>query len=154
ALAPTGPVLVCDIGGGSTELVRGITDVEQSLSVDVGCVRLTERHLTTGAPPTREQVDALVADAEAAVARLLAAVPNAGPERLSCLAGTAPTLTALALGLETYDATKTHLAEVDLATLERTAEWLIGATREEIAARAVVHPGRVDVIAAGALVLR
>jgi exopolyphosphatase/guanosine-5'-triphosphate,3'-diphosphate pyrophosphatase len=145
-LAVTEPVLVCDIGGGSTELVRGTDRVDAALSVDVGCVRLAERH--------GSDVDALVADAQRGVDQLVAAVPVDGATDLVCLAGTATTVAALALGLKAYDPDRIHLARIPVAQLEEVTTRLVRASRDEIASWPVVHPGRVDVITAGALVLR
>jgi len=154
ALAPAGPVLVCDIGGGSTELVRGHRAAEAALSVDIGCVRLAERHFSAGLPPSTAAVDALVADASAEVGRLVAAVPTAGVTDLLCLAGTATTVAALAMGLGAYDADTIHGARVTLAECEAVVDRLLALDREAIAVLPVMHPGRVDVITAGALVLR
>jgi len=148
-----GPFLVLDIGGGSTEFVLGTGAVEASLSVDVGCVRLTERHLV-GDPPTGDQVRAAQADVEAALDRVLAAVPAGRARTAVGLAGSVTTVAALALALPAYDAERIHLSRISAEQVRDVTGRLLGQTREQRAALPVMHPGRVDVIGAGALVLR
>jgi exopolyphosphatase/guanosine-5'-triphosphate,3'-diphosphate pyrophosphatase len=147
------PYVVADIGGGSTELVLGTEDVEQSVSVDVGCVRLTERRLRTD-PPRPYEVEAAVADIAAALDVAGAAVDVARGRTFVGLAGSVTTVAALALGLEAYDPLAIHLAAIPYDTVDAVTERLLAASREERAAYPVMHPGRVDVIGAGALVLR
>jgi exopolyphosphatase/guanosine-5'-triphosphate,3'-diphosphate pyrophosphatase len=147
------PYLVVDIGGGSTEFVLGTDSVEAARSVDIGCVRLTERHLHTD-PPTAAEIAAAEADIRAAVALARETVPVAEARTLVGLAGTVTTVTALALGLPEYDSTKIHHARVSAAQVADVTSRLLRSTREERAALAVMHPGRVDVIGAGALILR
>lgn len=150
----TGPLLVADIGGGSTELVRGeLGRVQASFSMDVGCVRMTERHLHDD-PPTRAQIDATVADLHAAIevagrdVRLDPDVPFIG------VAGTVTTIAALALKLDCYDATRIHGSRISAGDVDDVTEELLHMTHEQRAALPVMHPGRVDVIGGGALVLR
>jgi len=150
----TGPLLVADIGGGSTELVRGeLGRVQASFSMDVGCVRMTERHLHDD-PPTRAQIDATVADLHAAIevagrdVRLDPDVPFIG------VAGTVTTIAALALKLDRYDATRIHGSRISARDVDDVTEELLHMTHEQRAALPVMHPGRVDVIGGGALVLR
>jgi exopolyphosphatase/guanosine-5'-triphosphate,3'-diphosphate pyrophosphatase len=152
--APRPPFLVVDIGGGSTEFVLGGADgVRAARSVDVGCVRLTERHLH-GDPPTAEEVERTEADLRAALAEVRAEVPVAEAATLVGLAGSVTTVAALALGLPAYDPVAIHGSRIPVADVRRVTADLLGATREERAAEPVMHPGRVDVIGAGALVLR
>jgi exopolyphosphatase / guanosine-5'-triphosphate,3'-diphosphate pyrophosphatase len=147
------PYLVCDIGGGSTELVLGDTEqVLASCSIDIGCVRMTERHLHDD-PPTAEQVTAARADIVAALDDAAAHVDLAAARTLVGLAGSVTTVTALALGLDRYDPARIHHARVPAAAVHAVTERLLGMTRQERAALPPMHPGRVDVIAAGALVL-
>jgi len=146
------PFLVVDIGGGSTELVLGDTDVTAASSVDVGCVRMTERHLHDD-PPTAEQVAAARADVEAAVRRAAETVPLAEARTLVGLAGSVTTVAAMALGLPTYDRDRIHHARIASVDVHRVARELLAMTREQRAALPFMHPGRVDVIGAGALVL-
>jgi exopolyphosphatase/guanosine-5'-triphosphate,3'-diphosphate pyrophosphatase len=147
-----GPFLVMDIGGGSTELVLGTASPQAALSVDVGCVRLTERHLA-GDPPTRTQVAAAEADVDAAIARVRRAVPVEQARTAVGLAGSVTTVAAIALALEAYDADRIHLSRIPAADVAGVAARLLAMTRAERAALPGMHPGRVDVIGAGALVL-
>ena len=147
-----GPFLVMDIGGGSTELVLGTSSPQAALSVDVGCVRLTERHLLDD-PPTRAQVAAAKADVDAAIARVRQVVPVERARTAVGLAGSVTTVAAVALGLEAYDADRIHLSRIAAADVAAVAATLLPMTRAERAALPVMHPGRVDVIGAGALVL-
>ena len=147
------PYLVCDIGGGSTEFVLGDTSGMQSArSVDVGCVRLTERHLHHD-PPTSEQIESARADVRAAVGDVRAAIDVDAARTLVGLAGSVTTVVALALGLDRYRPERIHHARVDAVDVHRVATSLLAMTRAERAALPVMHPGRVDVIGAGALVL-
>jgi exopolyphosphatase/guanosine-5'-triphosphate,3'-diphosphate pyrophosphatase len=147
-----GPFLVMDVGGGSTELVLGTSSVEAALSVDIGSVRLTERHLH-GDPPTPAQVAAARADVDDALVRVRAAVPVEKARTAVGLAGSATTVAALALELPAYDAERIHLSRIGAQAVESVAARLLTMTSRQRAELAVVHPGRVDVIAAGALVL-
>lgn len=147
-----GPFLVMDIGGGSTELVLGTTAVEAARSVDVGCVRLTERHLRSD-PPTASEIALATADVEAALALVREVVPVERARTAVGLAGSVTTVAALALDLPAYDADRLHLSRVPAAGVHATTERLLAMTRSDRAALPVMHPGRVDVIGAGALVL-
>jgi exopolyphosphatase/guanosine-5'-triphosphate,3'-diphosphate pyrophosphatase len=147
------PYLVCDIGGGSTEFVLGDLDgVRAARSVDIGCVRMTERHLHDD-PPTPEQVEAARADIEQALALVATSVPIGDAASLIGLAGSVTTVTALALGLEAYDPERIHRARVSALEVRAVTGSLLAMSRAERAALPVMHPGRVDVIGAGALVL-
>ena len=147
------PYLVVDIGGGSTEFVLGTTEPVAARSVDVGCVRLTERHFTSD-PPSRDQIDALVADADAAISRAAEVVPLAEARTLVGLAGSVTTLTAVALGQTEYDASAIHGARISAATVAEWSDRLLAMTHDERSRIPVIHPGRVDVLNAGVLVLR
>ena len=146
-----GPYLVVDLGGGSTELVRGTHHVEAARSVDVGCVRMTERHLRTD-PPTDEEVAAATADIDAALDVAEERVPLAGVATVVGLAGSVTTITAHALALPAYDADRIHLTELAPDTVLRACQSLLHMPRAERAALGFMHPGRVDVIGAGALI--
>jgi exopolyphosphatase/guanosine-5'-triphosphate,3'-diphosphate pyrophosphatase len=151
---PAPPYLVVDIGGGSTEFVLGDADgVRAARSVDVGCVRMTERHLH-GDPPSAEQVERAERDIHAALALVTAAVPVAEAATLVGLAGSVTTVAALALGLPAYDPVAIHGSRITAGDVRKVTADLLAATRQRRAAEAVMHPGRVDVIGAGALVLR
>jgi exopolyphosphatase / guanosine-5'-triphosphate,3'-diphosphate pyrophosphatase len=149
----TGPFVVVDLGGGSTEVVRGGTSVEAALSVDIGCVRMTERHLA-GDPPSEPEITAARGDIEAALDRVAEVVPLAGASSLVGLAGTVTTITACALGLESYDAERIHRTRLPVAQVREACDWLLHATRAQRAALPYMHPGRVDVIGGGALIWR
>ncbi|GGM17025.1 hydrolase [Dactylosporangium sucinum] len=147
------PYLVVDIGGGSTEFVVGTTGVDAAISVDIGCVRMTERHLH-GDPPTPDQIAAAEADVTAAVDRALAAVDGRRARTLVGLAGSVTTVTALALDLPEYDPARIHRARISAADVAKVTADLLGKTAEQRLATPVMHPGRADVIGAGALILR
>ncbi|MGN6610690.1 MAG: Ppx/GppA phosphatase family protein [Angustibacter sp.] len=148
-----GPFVVVDIGGGSTEVVRGERGVDSALSVDVGCVRLTERHLHDD-PPTAAQVDAARADIDAALDRVAESVALQGVSTLVGLAGSVTTVAAEALHLRGYDAARIHRARLAVDDVRAACDRLLAMTRSERAALPFMHPGRVDVIGAGALVWR
>ncbi len=146
-----GPYLVVDLGGGSTEFVRGDARVEAALSVDVGCVRMTERHLVSD-PPTDAEVAAATRDIDAAVDAAAASVGFGDARSLVGLAGSVTTVTAHALGLSSYDPDRIHLSVLPAARVRAAAASLLAMTRAERAALGFMHPGRVDVIGAGALI--
>ncbi|WP_327031148.1 Ppx/GppA family phosphatase [Micromonospora sp. NBC_01740] len=149
------PYLVVDIGGGSTEFVVGTRagGVEAAISMDIGCVRMTERHLH-GDPPGLDEVAAAQADIAAAVDRALEAVPGRQAATLVGLAGSVTTVVAIAQGLQEYDPSRIHHARVSYDAVAATTADLLGKSREQRLAIPVMHPGRADVIGAGALVLR
>jgi exopolyphosphatase/guanosine-5'-triphosphate,3'-diphosphate pyrophosphatase len=149
-----GPFLVADIGGGSTEFVLGEAGrpPAHSISVNVGCVRMTERHLH-GDPPSEAEVAAAVADIDAALAEVAAAVPVEEARTLIGLAGSVTTVAAIAMRLPAYDAARIHHARVAAADVRAVTRGLLAQTRAERAAIGVMHPGRVDVIGGGALIL-
>ena len=147
------PVLVADIGGGSTELVVG--DAHGPLaarSVDVGCVRMTERRLHSD-PPSPEEVAAATDDVRAALATAARTVPVASAATFVGLAGSVTTVAAHALGLERYDPARIHGARIGRGDALAACADLLGRTREQRAALPFMHPGRVDVIGGGALVV-
>jgi exopolyphosphatase/guanosine-5'-triphosphate,3'-diphosphate pyrophosphatase len=147
------PYLVVDIGGGSTEFVLGDDDgLRAARSVDVGCVRLTERHLRDD-PPTAQQIAAATTDVETAIDLAGEAVPINEARTLVGLAGSVTTIVALALGLTDYDPEQIHHATIGAAVVADVTARLLAASHDERAALPVMHPGRVDVIGGGALVL-
>jgi len=149
-----GPFLVTDIGGGSTEFVLGSPPgpAVHAISVDVGCVRMTERHLH-GDPPTGQEVAAAIADIDAALDTVAATVPVRQARTLIGLAGSVTTVAAIAMGLPGYDAARIHHTRVSAADVHAVTRGLLAQTRTARAAIGVMHPGRVDVIGGGALVL-
>src|SRR5687767_2678365 len=129
AAAPKPPFLVVDIGGGSTEFVLGDADVRAARSVDIGCVRLTERHLN-GDPPTAEEIARAEADIRAALAEVAAEVPVGEAATLVGLAGSVTTVAALALDLPAYDAVAIHGSRIPVDAVRRVTADLLAATRE------------------------
>ena len=146
------PFLVVDIGGGSTEFVLGSTEVAAARSVNIGCVRMSERHLTSQ-PPTAAQIAGAVADIDAAIADASSHVDFKSAESLIAVAGTATTVAAAALELTEYDRYAIHLSRISAQKVNEVAEMFAAMNREEIAALGYMHPGRVDVITSGSLVL-
>ncbi|MEU5613118.1 exopolyphosphatase [Streptomyces sparsogenes] len=151
------PYLVVDIGGGSTEFVVGDGRVRAARSVDIGCVRMTERHLVVDGrisdPPAPGQIAAIRADIERALDLVEETVPIREAGSLVGLAGSVTTVAGIALGLPEYDSAAIHHARVPLEQVRAITDKLIGSTHAERAAIPVMHEGRVDVIASGALVL-
>jgi exopolyphosphatase/guanosine-5'-triphosphate,3'-diphosphate pyrophosphatase len=150
------PLLVVDIGGGSTEVVLGTPaggSVIAAHSMDVGCVRMTERHLRDD-PPTGAQVVAALADVRHALQAAAADVPVAAAAAFVGVAGTVTTIAAIALDLPVYDPEAIHGSVVDYERVAEITDRLLAMPRSERAALPVMHPGRVDVIGGGALVLR
>jgi exopolyphosphatase / guanosine-5'-triphosphate,3'-diphosphate pyrophosphatase len=149
-----GPFLVVDIGGGSTEFVLGTPGdpAVHAISVDIGCVRMTERHLH-GDPPSHDEVAATTADIDAALDAVAGAVPVRQARTLIGLAGSVATVAGIALGLPAYDAARIHHARVSAADVHEVTRSLLAQTRAVRAAIGVMHPGRVDVIGGGALIL-
>ena len=146
-----GPFLVVDIGGGSTEFVFGTTSVDTARSVNIGCVRMSERHFAND-PATAEQIELARTDIKAAIAQAAAEVPITQAKTLVAVAGTATTVAA-ALELAEYDRYAIHLARISAIQVHEVSAMFLNKTREERLALGYMHPGRVDVIAAGALVL-
>ena len=151
-----GDYLVTDIGGGSTEFVAGTagtaSTVSAARSVDIGCVRMTERHLH-GDPPSACEVAAATADIDAALDLAARAIGADTARTLVGLAGSVTTVAGIALGLAEYDSVAIHHSRVSAGQVAAIAGQLLAQTRAERAAIGVMHPGRVDVIGAGALIL-
>jgi exopolyphosphatase/guanosine-5'-triphosphate,3'-diphosphate pyrophosphatase len=152
------PYLVTDIGGGSTEFVLGGPEAVGAggqifgRSVNIGCVRLTERHLHAD-PPRPAEIAATTADIDSALQEAAVSVPVAEAVTLVGLAGSVTTVAAIALGLHGYDPDRIHHSRVSAARVHEIALELLAMTRAERAAIPAMHPGRVDVIGAGALIL-
>jgi exopolyphosphatase/guanosine-5'-triphosphate,3'-diphosphate pyrophosphatase len=155
------PLLVADIGGGSTEFVLGVAGAAgadrrehavRGISVDVGCVRMTERHLH-GDPPACREVAAATADIDAALTAVTEAVPVRQARTLIGLAGSVTTVAGIAMGLPAHDADRIHHARISAADVYEVTRSLLAQTRGARAGIGVMHPGRVDVIGGGALVL-
>ncbi|CAB4592857.1 MAG: exopolyphosphatase [Actinobacteria bacterium] len=147
-----GPFLVIDIGGGSTEFVFGVEQVEAARSVNIGCVRMSERHFKND-PPNQSEIDSARIDIRNAIAQAAEVVPIKNAKTLVAVAGTATTVAAAALNLAEYDSELIHLAKISAKETRRVSDWLLTLTRQERSDLGYMHPGRVDVIAAGSLVL-
>ena len=165
------PLLVADIGGGSTELVLGsptaaslqsspgalgqpdAQGVIAAHSMDVGCVRMTERHLRDD-PPTAAQIEATIADLQDALRAAAVDVPMREAAAFVGVAGTVTTIAAIVLNLPAYDSEAIHGTVIDYQQVAEVTDRLLAMRRAERATLPVMHPGRVDVIGGGALVLR
>ena len=146
------PYLVVDIGGGSTEFVFGSNKVENAKSVDIGCVRMSERHFTSQ-PTTMDQVARAIIDIDSAIAQAASVVPILNAKTLVAVAGTATTVAAAALELKDYDRHLIHLARISADKVHKVSAMFQSMKKDEIANLGYMHPGRVDVITAGSLVL-
>ena len=146
------PFLVVDIGGGSTEFVFGSEKVDFAKSVNIGCVRMSERHLNTQ-PPSMAQIAQAIVDIDIAIAQAAAVVPITTAKTLVAVAGTATTVAAAALELNDYDRQMIHLSRVSASNVHKVAASFQSMNKDQIASLGFMHPGRVDVITAGSLVL-
>jgi exopolyphosphatase/guanosine-5'-triphosphate,3'-diphosphate pyrophosphatase len=146
------PILVCDIGGGSTELILGRADgtVLSADSLDIGSVRLNERHLADD-PPSAAQVAAAVADIDAALDG--SAVDPAGAGAVIGVAGTVTTIAAAVLDLDGYDRTLIHHSVLRPDAVQGAVSRLLDLMVEQRRELPYMHPGRADVIGAGGLIL-
>lgn len=146
------PFLVVDIGGGSTEFVLGSDSVDSAISVNIGCVRMTERHFQSD-PPTHDEIAIARRDIQNAIDIAYASVDIKSAKTLVAVAGTATTIAAAALDLPEYDRYAIHLSHISADQVHSTSNRFLTMTRDERAALGYMHPGRVDVIGAGSLVL-
>ena len=147
-----GPFLVIDIGGGSTEFVFGTDSVEAARSMNIGCVRMSERHFT-GDQPDPGQIASAIEDIDEAIRQAAKSVPITEAKTVIMVAGTATTVAAAALDLPAYDRYAIHLSRISAERTHQISTELLRETREQRAAHGYMHPGRVDVIGAGSLVL-
>jgi exopolyphosphatase/guanosine-5'-triphosphate,3'-diphosphate pyrophosphatase len=148
----SGPFAVVDLGGGSTEVVLGVRDVEASFSADIGCVRLTERCLHSD-PPTVAEVAAAREVVREGLAQAFAVVPVEGARTWVGVAGTMTTVAALAHQMATYDSEAIHLSRTTFDELLPVCDELIAMTRAQRAVLGPMHEGRVDVIGGGAIIV-
>ena len=146
------PFLVVDIGGGSTEFVFGNEKVDFAKSVNIGCVRMSERHLNTQ-PPSMAQIAQAIVDIDIAITQAAAVVPITTAKTLVAVAGTATTVAAAALELTDYDRHMIHLSRISASNVHKVAASFQSMNKDQITSLGYMHPGRVDVITAGSLVL-
>ncbi|MET9228168.1 Ppx/GppA phosphatase family protein [Lentzea sp. NPDC003310] len=149
-----GPFLVTDLGGGSTEFVLGTgSEVEAARSMDIGCVRLTERFIHSD-PPSKDEIEQAEAFARAAIKEAFEVVPVEKTKTWIGVAGTVTTLSALVQGLEVYNSDDIHLSRITLDNVREITDRILSMTHDDRASLGPMHPGRVDVICGGAVVLR
>jgi len=154
ALDPSqGPFLVVDIGGGSTECMVGTDKVDEVRSFDVGCVRLTERHLASD-PPAPEELSNAIAEAMAWYDDLLREVPAAAAARTVVgLAGTISTVAAVEIGLAEYDRAQIHHFRLTREAIEDVFRTLATETLADRIHNPGLEPARADVIVGGCCAL-
>lgn len=150
--AGAAPFIVVDLGGGSTELVLGDSEVTASYSADIGCVRIKERCLHTD-PPTASEIDTARAVVRGRLAEALAVVPVEAAHTWVGVAGTFTTLAALAHRLPVYDPAAIHLSRTAFGDLLPVCAQLIAMTGEQRMALGPMHEGRADVIPGGAIIV-
>lgn len=146
------PFLVIDIGGGSTEFVIGNRSVERAKSVNIGCVRMSERHFLSD-PATQDEIESARIDIQRAISEAAEVVDIKSAKSLIAVAGTATTVAAAALDLPQYDRYAIHLSRISAEKTHEISEMFLRMNRAERAGLGYMHPGRVDVIGAGSLVL-
>ena len=148
----TAPFLVIDLGGGSTELVIGDKEPTGAYSMDVGCVRMTERH-TPGGNPTKEQEEAIRTDVRNALKVAGTKVDWKKAQTVVGVAGTITTVAAHVLNLKTYDPDVLHGAIITAEQISQTTQDFISLTPSQRGALPYMHEGRIEVITAGSIVL-
>ena len=146
------PFLVIDLGGGSTELVLGDKEPTGAYSMDVGCVRMTERH-TPGGNPTKAQEEAIRTDVRNALKVAGKKVDWKKAQTVVGVAGTVTTVAAHVLNLKTYDPEVLHGATITAEQISQTAQDFISLTPAQRGALPYMHEGRIEVITAGSIVL-
>jgi exopolyphosphatase/guanosine-5'-triphosphate,3'-diphosphate pyrophosphatase len=146
------PFLIIDLGGGSTELVIGDKEPTGAYSMDVGCVRMTERH-TPGGNPTKEQEEAIRTDVKNALKVAGTKVDWKTAKTVVGVAGTITTVAAHVLNLKTYDPDVLHGASITAEQVSQTAQDFITLTPAQRGALPYMHEGRIEVITAGSIVL-
>ena len=146
------PFLVIDLGGGSTELVIGDKEPTGAYSMDVGCVRMTERH-TPGGNPTKAQEEAIRTDVRNALKVAGTKVNWKTAKTVVGVAGTITTVAAHVLNLKTYDPDVLHGASITAEQVSQTAQDFITLTPAQRGALPYMHEGRIEVITAGSIVL-
>lgn len=152
-LDESGPVLVVDIGGGSTELISGTGEPASIVSLDVGCVRMLEKHLHSD-PPSPEELDALRSEVTELLAGARAELDVPPGARMIGVAGTVTQLATLKAGTPVYDPDVTHHSVLSHGDVRRLTRRLASLPYDKRRAVKGLEPGRVDVIVAGAAILQ
>jgi exopolyphosphatase/guanosine-5'-triphosphate,3'-diphosphate pyrophosphatase len=147
-----GPFLVVDIGGGSTELIYGASEVEGLVSLDVGCVRLTERFIEHD-PPQPEELTACISYVDAYLDDVLRELPASARARMVGLAGTITTVAAVEIGLLVYDRDAIHHFELTRAAAEDVFRTLATESHDDRLHNPGLEPARADVIVGGCCIL-
>lgn len=152
------PYLVVDLGGGSTELVIGgdgvnapATQVQAAYSMNIGSVRMTERHLKND-PPTAEQIEEAYKDIDEHIDEAFRTVPAGRARTIIGVSGTVTTMTALAMGLKEYDHSLVDGYRLPVEEAYKVDDRFLNMTRAERAEYKTIHPGRIDVVGGGAVV--
>jgi exopolyphosphatase/guanosine-5'-triphosphate,3'-diphosphate pyrophosphatase len=149
----SGPFLVVDIGGGSTEFIVGTDRAEGVMSVDIGCVRLTEKFLHHD-PPQPEELSACISLTDAYLDDVVREIPAAAEARtLVGLAGTVTTVAAVEIGLETYDRDRIHHFHLTHEAAEDVFRTLATESRADRVHNPGLEEARADVIVGGCCVL-
>lgn len=148
--AADGPFVVMDLGGGSTELVLGQDDVEAAVSMDIGSVRLTERHMPVEIPD-EEQIGSASTEIDDQLDQAAQIIDFSAPRTFIGVAGTVTTITAGVLGLDSYQRDRIHGAHISVADIAAESRRLLAMDRQSRTDLPYMHPGRVDVIGAGSL---
>lgn len=153
------PALIMDLGGGSTELVLGgdgvhtaVDQVQASYSMNIGSVRMTERHDLYDQPDDAN-VEAAIVDIDEHLDVACAHIPIEQTRTFVGVSGTVTTMAALALNLPEYDASRVNGIRLPFAQVEQVDTKFLHMSREQRRAYKAIHPGRVDVVGGGALVL-
>ncbi|KAB7789692.1 Ppx/GppA phosphatase family protein [Bifidobacterium leontopitheci] len=152
------PYLVVDLGGGSTELVLGgdgvtapATQVQAAFSMNIGSVRMTERHLRHD-PPTEEEIAEAIADVDEHIDEAFRTVPAGKARTIIGVSGTVTTMSALVLGLKEYDHRRVDGARFAMKDAYEIDDRFLRMTRDERRQYKTIHPGRIDVVGGGAIV--
>nr|WP_242516910.1 Ppx/GppA phosphatase family protein [Corynebacterium mendelii] len=153
--ADKGPFCVIDLGGGSTEFVVGDADgtIHGSYSANMGCVRITERIMRDD-PATDTEIEIARDYVHECLETVQRTVDLARAKTFVGCAGTFTTISAIAQGLETYEAAAIHGSVLRCDALMVLTNQLIAQTSDQRAAHPVIHPGRADVLAGGSVVVQ
>ncbi|MFT9008105.1 MAG: Ppx/GppA family phosphatase [Bifidobacterium sp.] len=150
--------MVVDLGGGSTEIVVGgdgvdipAQTVRAGFSMNIGSVRMTERHLLSD-PPTQTQIERATADIDAHIDEAFTHVPAQDVSTIIGVSGTVTTMSAIAMGCETYDRNAVDGATIGFDSIFEADGRVLRMSREERGALGAIHPGRIDVVGGGALI--